>query len=83
MKYRLKHIVEYAFLRLVVGIVRRLPYNLALFVGWTIAWPAHYVFRFRARQAKNRIAKSLATASLSARSAVSPGCPGATSFSRP
>jgi len=55
MKYRVKHVVEYALLRGVVGLVRRLPYRLALFVGWSIAWPAHFIFRFRVRQARERI----------------------------
>ena len=55
MNYRIKHVVEYVFLRVVVGVVRRLPYRLALFIGWSIAWPSHFFFRFRVRQAKERI----------------------------
>ena len=55
MKYRVKHVIEYLVARGVVGLVRRLPYRLALCVGWTIAWSAHFIFRFRVREARKRI----------------------------
>lgn len=55
MKYRAKHVMEYVVLRAVVGLVRRLPYRGALALGWCIAWPSHFLFRFRIRQARERI----------------------------
>lgn len=42
-------------MRAVVGLIRHLPYRLALFVAWSIAWPSHYLLRLRVRTAKARI----------------------------
>ncbi len=55
MKYRFKHIAEYALLRCVVGIIRALPYRVALSIGWAIAWLGFHVFRFRRADAERRI----------------------------
>jgi Kdo2-lipid IVA lauroyltransferase/acyltransferase len=45
MKYRIKHVLEYALLRGVVGFFGLLPYRVALALGWCLAlvswWPAH------------------------------------------
>ncbi|MCX7010936.1 MAG: hypothetical protein NTY53_27465, partial [Kiritimatiellaeota bacterium] len=45
MKYRFKHVLEYALLRAVMGFVGLLPYRIALALGWFFAlvswWPAH------------------------------------------
>lgn len=57
MKYRARHVAEYMFLRACVGIIRILPYGLALGVGWLMAAIAFHVFRFRRRQAIARIAE--------------------------
>ena len=37
MRYRLKHIFEYAVLRSVIGLVTVVPYRVALGLGWVIA----------------------------------------------
>jgi KDO2-lipid IV(A) lauroyltransferase len=55
MKYRLKHIVEYAALRGVAGVVRVLPYRAALGVGWVLAVIGFHGVRFRRREAERRI----------------------------
>jgi lauroyl/myristoyl acyltransferase len=55
MKYRLKHLVEYAALRAVAGLVRVLPYRAALAVGWGLAGVGFHVVRFRRREAERRI----------------------------
>jgi lauroyl/myristoyl acyltransferase len=55
MRYRLKHIVEYAALRAGAACVRRLPYRAALGLGWFIAAAAFWLFRFRARAAQARM----------------------------
>jgi len=54
-KYRLKHIIEYGFIRAIAGLVNVLPYRLALFVGWKWAWLAFYVLRFRRAETDRRI----------------------------
>lgn len=55
MKYRAKHVIEYIFIRIVVGIVRSLPYIGALAVGWILAKVASWFFKARAQNAITRI----------------------------
>jgi KDO2-lipid IV(A) lauroyltransferase len=55
MKYRLKHILEYAALRFVHFTVLILPYRLALLIGAGLGWIAFYLVRWRVRNAKERI----------------------------
>jgi len=55
MKYRIRHLVEYAALRTAAALLNLLPYRAALAVGWLLAWPAFHVFRFRVGTAKSRI----------------------------
>jgi len=58
-KYRTKHIVEYAFLKLVAGTAKILPRRAALALGWLIAFTAFYVFRFRRKIVRKRIRQVL------------------------
>ncbi len=55
MKYRIKHLVEYGALRSVAGVVGRLPYRLALALGWVLAVIGFYGLRFRRAEAERRI----------------------------
>jgi len=55
MRYRAKHVVEYAALRCFAGLVNMLPYRAALALGWVLAVPGHFVFRFRASATRDRI----------------------------
>lgn len=55
MRYRLKHVCEYVFLRTVGAVLRLLPYRGALSVGYLIAWLAFHVFKYRVREAKERV----------------------------
>jgi len=55
MKYRLKHLLEYAALRGVVGVVSRLPYRVALALGAGLAVPAWIVMWRRVREAERRV----------------------------
>jgi KDO2-lipid IV(A) lauroyltransferase len=55
MRYPLKHIVEYLFLRLIALFVCILPYRAALAFGWVCAFIAHYLFQFRRSEAIRRI----------------------------
>jgi KDO2-lipid IV(A) lauroyltransferase len=55
MKYRPKHIVEYALLRGVMFLSSVLPYRAALGVGWFMALIAFHVFRFRRRETMHRL----------------------------
>jgi KDO2-lipid IV(A) lauroyltransferase len=55
MKYRVKHICEYLFMRVIVALLRGLPYRASLLTGWIIAWLTFHVARFRANQARARI----------------------------
>lgn len=54
-KYRLKHVVEYGFLRGLSGLLNILPYRAALFVGWLLARIFFHIVRFRVAPAKARI----------------------------
>jgi len=51
----LKHLAEYACLRLLVFMVRVLPLGVALAMGWGLAWIGFHVAGFRVRTAKTRI----------------------------
>lgn len=55
MKYRLKHVMEYATLRLVAGFVGVLPYRMALGIGWGLAVIGFHAIRFRRAEAERRI----------------------------
>lgn len=55
MKYRWKHMVEYAFLRVVAGAVGILPYRMALAVAWGLAVIGFHGIRFRRAEAERRI----------------------------
>ena len=55
MKYQLKHVCEAMLLSSTVRTVRILPYPMALLKGWVTAALAHFVFRFRVKEAKRRI----------------------------
>ena len=55
MKYSRKHIVEYALLRTVAGVVNLLPYRAALCIGWFIAAIAFYVCQFRKAETIRRM----------------------------
>ncbi|MFO7871245.1 MAG: lysophospholipid acyltransferase family protein [Kiritimatiellia bacterium] len=55
MKTPIKHISEYALLRLTALVVNLLPYRVALLLSWFMAAVAFYVFRFRVTAAASRI----------------------------
>ncbi len=55
MTYRAKHVVEYALLKGVAGIVLFLPYRGVLLVGWCLAAFIHWVCRYRVEMARERI----------------------------
>lgn len=55
MKYRMKHVCEYAALRLFTGFMRILPYRVSLSIGWVIAYLGFHVVRFRRQEAESRI----------------------------
>jgi KDO2-lipid IV(A) lauroyltransferase len=59
MKYRAKHIVEYAALRAVAALLCILPHRGALAIGWLVAGFAFSVLRFRRRTAEARIRQVL------------------------
>jgi lauroyl/myristoyl acyltransferase len=59
MKYKLKHLIEYGFIRAMAGLVNVLPYRLALFVGWKWAWLGFHVLRFRRAETDRRIREVL------------------------
>jgi len=62
MKYRLKHVLEYAGLRATAGLADLIPYRAALAVGWIIAWLSFYILRFRTAEARKRIREVLGPA---------------------
>lgn len=47
--------LEYGLVRGLAGLLNRLPYRVALAVGWGVAWVAFHVIRFRVRAAVTRI----------------------------
>jgi KDO2-lipid IV(A) lauroyltransferase len=55
MRYRFKHVAEYAALRIAACVLNALPYRLALGAAWPLAWLAFHVARFRVPQARSRI----------------------------
>ena len=55
MRYRTKHIVEYALLRTIAGLVSIMPYRLALSVGWLVAKLASVVMRKKMQHFKKRL----------------------------
>ena len=55
MRYRVKHLVEYAGLRLVAAVLGGLPYRAALGVGWVLAGIGFHAVRFRRDEAERRI----------------------------
>ena len=55
MKYRAKHIAEYALLRAVSGLVNILPERMAMAFGWFLAKLAYVLARGRVSRAKARI----------------------------
>jgi len=55
MKYRVKHLVEYAALRSVAFVMGGLPYRMALALGWVLAVAGFYGLRFRRAEAERRI----------------------------
>ena len=55
MKYRPRHVIEYAAVRALAWIMNALPYRAALFVGWLLAGLAFHVIRFRRRETERRI----------------------------
>jgi Kdo2-lipid IVA lauroyltransferase/acyltransferase len=62
MKYRLKHVVEYAFLRATAGLANVLPHRAALFVGWIIAAAGWVLLRGRMRKIEARIRQAFGDA---------------------
>ena len=52
---RPKHIIEYACLRALAGLLNALPARFAYGCTWAIAWVGHYVVRFRRQGAIRRI----------------------------
>ncbi|MFC1453050.1 lysophospholipid acyltransferase family protein [Verrucomicrobiota bacterium] len=55
MKYRAKHIAEYAGVEAAAGLFRLLPYRAALCLGWLVAGAGFGVLRPRVRTAESRI----------------------------
>ncbi len=55
MKYRLKHVAEYAALRCAAGAIGVLPYRCALALAWGLALIGFYGMRFRRAEAERRI----------------------------
>lgn len=55
MRYRLQHVLEYAALRGLSGLLNALPYRAALAVAWALAWLTFHAARFRRRETLRRI----------------------------
>jgi len=55
MQHRIKHVAEYAALRMIAALVNALPYRTALAVGWLNAWVSFGLFVSRRREAEARI----------------------------
>ena len=53
--HRPKHIIEYTALQLLIVLVQRLPLRAAYGVGWLLAWPSHFLLRWRVTAALDRI----------------------------
>lgn len=59
MKYRVKHVAEYAALRFLHGLLNILPERAAMRIGIGLAWLAHKLMRSRVRTAHERIREVL------------------------
>ncbi|MDD5708300.1 MAG: lysophospholipid acyltransferase family protein [Kiritimatiellae bacterium] len=55
MQHRLRHWVEYLALRLIAGVMRRLPHAMGLACAWLLARAAFHLFRFRRAETLRRI----------------------------
>jgi len=55
MKYKPKHVLEYASLVLVGGLIRVLPLRAALTIGWLFAAGAHFIGRVNVERTHGRI----------------------------
>ena len=55
MKYRLSHILEYAALRAITGLLNALPYRVALVLGWTGAGLGYLILRKRMKRTNRRL----------------------------
>ena len=55
MKHQPKHIVEYALLLIVAGLIRILPLRAALAVGWLVAAATHFIARINVVRTRKRI----------------------------
>ena len=55
MKHQPKHILEYAVLLIVAGLIRILPLRGALAVGWLIAAGTHFIARIHVDRTRKRI----------------------------
>ncbi len=55
MTVRPGHVVEYAALRVIGGVLNLLPYRAALAAGWVLALIGFHLVRFRRREAERRI----------------------------
>jgi len=55
MRYRTKHIVEYAALRTAAAVLNALPYTIAIGAGCALAWFLFHILRFRRRETSRRI----------------------------
>ena len=62
MKYRVKHLIEYAALRTVAALVNVLPHRAALSVGWALAALTHFVGRYQVKETRRRIREVLGMA---------------------
>ncbi len=52
---KVKHLAEYAGLRVTFAAINILPYRVALATVWPLAWALHWLFRFRTAEARRRI----------------------------
>jgi lauroyl/myristoyl acyltransferase len=59
MKYQPKHILEYAVLLIVAGLIRILPLRAALALGWLIAAGTHFIGRINVDRTCNRLREVL------------------------
>ncbi|MDD2600552.1 MAG: hypothetical protein PHO37_15225 [Kiritimatiellae bacterium] len=59
MRYRTKHLLEYATLRAVAAVFNVLPYKLAIGAGCGLAWPLFHLIRFRRAETFRRIREVL------------------------
>lgn len=59
MAHRPKHVLEYAALRAIDGLVNALPYRAALALGWGLAWIGFHIVRWRVAEAERRILQVL------------------------